>query len=239
MPIVPDKKVEQLQFCESHWPIWTTNAALIGLTAAQTTAFKNFTTAARTAYDAAQTAKQAYRAAVTNQNQALTLATANAADLIRVIKGFAELTTNPNAVYSSAQIPPPATPVPAVAPGKPTNIGVTLEPTGAVTLTWDATDSAASSGAFFSISRKLPGAAVFTVLGGAPGSTASVRRMSFTDVSIPTSAAADGAQYIIQGQRGTLIGIPSDAVTVQFGAGSGAGSGAEVVSSSIPFKQAA
>ena len=41
--------------------------------------------------------------------------------------------------------------------------------------------------------------------------------MTFTDSSIPTSAAAAGAQYIIQGQRGTKIGEASDALTVQFG----------------------
>ncbi len=35
--------------------------------------------------------------------------------------------------------------------------------------------------------------------------------------------APAGAQYIIQGQRGTLTGEPSDAVTVQFGVGEGAG----------------
>ena len=23
---IPDKKVERVQFCESHWPIWTSNA---------------------------------------------------------------------------------------------------------------------------------------------------------------------------------------------------------------------
>ena len=37
----------------------------------------------------------------------------------------------------------------------------------------------------------------------------------------PTSAAAAGAQYIITGQRGTRIGEPSDAITVQFGTDGG------------------
>ena len=32
MSIVPDKKVEQLQFCEAHWPVWTSNATGIGIT---------------------------------------------------------------------------------------------------------------------------------------------------------------------------------------------------------------
>lgn len=217
MSILPDKKVEQLQFCESHWPVWTAQAAAIGLTAGQASAFKTLTTAARAAYDAAQTAKQAARAAITAQNAALAQATANAADLIRVIKSFAELTNNPNAVYSIAQIPPPATPVPAAAPGKPENLAVTLEPSGAVTVTWDATDSSASSGAFFNVMRKLPGQSSFTFLTGAPGSTAQSRRMSFTDYTVPTSAAGAGAQYIIQGRRGNMMGEASDAITVQFG----------------------
>jgi len=221
MPIIPNPKVEQLQFCESHWPIWQAQAAAIGLTAGQVTAFKTLTTSARAAYDAAQNAKQAARAAITAQNAALAQATANAADLIRVIKGFAELTSNPNAIYSLAQIPPPATPVPASAPGKPENFLVTLEPSGAITLTWDAANSAAGTGAFFNISRKLPGQTAFTIVGGSPGSTAETRRMTFTDYTIPTTAAQTGAQYIVQGRRGTMMGAPGDAITVQFVDGMG------------------
>lgn len=217
MPIIPDKKVEQLQFCESHWPVWTANAVGIGVSLPQCNTLKTLTQAARTAFDAAQNAKQAYHAAVTAQDAALRQAVTNAADLIRVIKGFAELTGNPDAVYSLAQIPPPASPTPAQPPGKPTSIAVTLEPTGAVTLSWEAANASAGSGGYFTLSRKLPGQAGFTILGAAPGATTEQRRMSFTDATIPTSAAGQGAQYIIQGQRGALVGDPSDAVTVQFG----------------------
>ena len=94
---------------------------------------------------------------------------------------------------------------------------------GAVTLAWEAANSAAGSGAFFNISRKLPGENSFGPLGGSPGSTTLSRRMTFTDATVPTSAAGAGAQYIIQGQRGTLTGEPSDAVTVQFGVDGGGG----------------
>lgn len=34
--MIPDKKIEPVQFCESHWPIWTANAGAIELSAAQT-----------------------------------------------------------------------------------------------------------------------------------------------------------------------------------------------------------
>jgi thymidine phosphorylase len=92
------------------------------LTSAQVQAFSSLTTAARKAYDAAQTAKQAYRAAITNQDQAIAAAVANAADLVRFIKSFAENTNNPDAVYALAQIPAPAERTPAPLPGKPENV---------------------------------------------------------------------------------------------------------------------
>ncbi len=221
MPIIPDKKSEQLSWFESHGTLWTTVATSIGLTAPQATAFKALVVSARTAYDAAQNAKQAYRAAVTAQDAALHQAGTNAADLLRVIKSFAELTSNPNAVYAIAQIPPPATPVPLGPPGKPANFAVSLQSDGSITLTWEATDSTASSGGFFNVTRKLPGQSAFTQLGGTSGSTSESRRMTFTDTSIPTSAAGAGAQYIVIGQRGTRIGEPSDAITVQFGTDGG------------------
>ncbi len=218
MAIIPDKKVEQVEFCEGHAPVWTAAPpAAIGLTAVQCSAFTTLTTSARKAYNDAQAARLAYHAAITTQNQAIAAAVNNAADLIRFIKSFAEATSNPNAIYGLAQIPPPATPVPATPPGKPANIAVVLEPSGAITLSWDASNSAAGSGAFFNIARRLPGQSAFTPLGGTSGSTSASRRMSFTDATVPTSAAGAGAQYIIQGQRGTMLGTPSDALVVQFG----------------------
>ncbi len=146
-----------------------------------------------------------------------------AADLIRIIKGFAENSADPAGVYALAQLPPPAPPAPLPAPGVPANIGVALEPSGAVTLSWDAADAAAGTGAYFNVSRKLPGQTAFTLVGGSPGSTNEARRMSFTDFTIPTSAAGTGAQYIIQGRRGTRMGDMSEAIVVQFGVEEGGG----------------
>ena len=108
-------------------------------------------------------------------------------------------------------------PTPLPAPGVASNIQVVLESSGAVTLSWDAQFGSASSGAFYNVYRKLPGQTAFSSIGGAPGSTAESRRMAFTDATVPTSAAANGAQYVIQGQRGTNVGDASSAITVQFG----------------------
>ena len=217
MSVIPDKKVEQVQFCEMHAPVWTSNAAGVGLLPAQTTLFTTLTKNARAAYDAAQAAKQAYRAAVTKQNEQIALALSGpggASDLIRFIKTFAENTASPNAVYSLAQIPPPAAPAPAPAPNQPSNVTVSLEPSGAITLRWKCTNAAPGAGTFFSITRKLPGESTFTLVGNTGEKT-------FSDVTLMQGTPS--ALYIIQGHRGALDGMPTDQIGVQFGVGGGGG----------------
>lgn len=215
--VLPDKDVDQLQFCEAHYPIWATAPAAIGLSAQAVTDFQQATKACRTAYNAALAARQASKAATTTSDAAFADMRNRARDLIRQVKAFADLQTNPSAVYAAAQIPEPSGPTPAQAPGQATDIEVKLESTGAVTLLWSATNASASSGAFYNITRKLPGQSNFVPIGGAPGTTSQSRRMSFTDVTIPTTAASSGAQYIITPRRGLLTGEPSGAITVQFG----------------------
>lgn len=217
MAVLPENLIEQIQFCEAHAPVWAAAPAAIGLTAGQVTALNAATVAARKSYNDAQAAREASKAATVVQKTNGTTMRLQAADLIRQIKAYAELQANPGPVYAAAQIPPPAAPSPVPAPGKPSDFNVSLEPDGSVTLSWMATDSAASGGAFFMVSRKLPGQTAFTGIGGAPGSTAESRRATFTDTTVPASAAAAGAQYIIQGFRGTRAGEASDAVVVQFG----------------------
>jgi hypothetical protein len=217
MSVIPIKKSEQLAFCESHAKTWLASPAAVGLTPQQCDEFNTLTGEARVAFNEAVAARDAAKAATTNQDAKLGAAVRRAADLIRFIRAFASTSADPNVVYSIAQIPPPAQPVPAQPPGKPDGISVILEPTGAVTLTWSADNAAASTGGFFDVMRKLPGQTAFTPMGGTPGATSRSRRMSFTDATIPPTAASAGAQYVITGRRGTLVGPPSDAITVQFG----------------------
>jgi hypothetical protein len=120
-------------------------------------------------------------------------------------------------VYALAQIPAPQPPQTLPAPGKPNEVGITLLASGALTISWKAENASASTGGLFQVYRKLPGQAGFTSIGGAPGSTSLSRTMSFTDNTVPTSAAAAGVQYQIQGQRNGLFGPASDAIVVQFG----------------------
>lgn len=221
MAVLPTNQVDALTFCESHWPIWNSSPTSVGLTSGNVGLFKTATETARTDYDAAQAARLASKAATNTLASSISDMRSQASELIAQIKAFADLQANPSAIYSLAQIPQPAAPVPLPAPGKPTDFSVGLESDGSVTLSWDATNSSASTGAFFTISRKLPGQTSFTGIGGAPGTTSENRRSSFTDSSVPATAASNGAQYIVQGFRGTRFGTPSDAIIVQFGTDGG------------------
>lgn len=227
MTVIPPNRQDAIIFCEAHMPVWAANAAAIGLTPAQVTSLQNFTTTARTKFNSAQAARQASVAATDDYYNAVRSMRGQAADLVRLIKAKAEADNNPN-VYVIAQIPPPAPPSAVPAPGKPTDIQVTLNPGGSITITWESTNSAPSSGAFFLVSRKINGGPNATPGFVGIGGT-SVRE--FTDDTI--AAGTPGISYIIQGFRGTRAGIPSDQIAVQFGIGGGAGDGIVVEGGSV------
>lgn len=211
MSTVPRKDLETIQFFELHVPVWTGTPAAIGLTPAQVTALDTLTKAARNTYTAQQNAKNAAKAATVNFRSAIAALRNNGADLVKLIRAFAQTTNNPN-VYALAQINPPAPPTPRPAPGQPTDFTVALTTEGAISLRWKAANASPSSGAFFNIRRKLAGQNAFEIIGNT-GSK------SFVDDTIPLGTTH--ATYIIQGYRGTTAGEASDQFVVQFGVGNG------------------
>jgi len=227
MSVLPQSKLEQIQFCESHNPVWAANAVAIGLTAAQVTTLTGLTTSARTSYTAALNSRQAAKAATTTFHNNTKSMRDTAADLIALIKAYAESKNDPN-IYGLAQIPPPSAPTPAVAPSQPINFAVTIEPTGALTLSWESENSAASTGGFFTVQRRLGAVGGYQTIGGTPGIGGGGRRNSFTDDTLP--AGTPTVSYIVTPKRGTLTGTPGEAVNITFGVG---GSGASVTGASL------
>ncbi|MGD9790846.1 MAG: fibronectin type III domain-containing protein [Phycisphaerales bacterium] len=217
MTVLPNNREEQIVFCETHNDTWESNFAAIGLASDMVTLLKARTVAARGALDAALEARLASKTATSEYYNAVALMRTQAALCIDLIKAHAAQQPNPAVVYNLAQIPLPSPPSPLPAVGKPEDFIITLQPSGAVTLSWTADNAAASSGAFFEVTRKLPGQTAFVGIGGAPGATNRDRRMAFTDQSLPSTSAASGAQYIVRGRRGEDWGLPSDVVLVQFG----------------------
>ncbi|CAG0991434.1 hypothetical protein PHYC_02320 [Phycisphaerales bacterium] len=225
MRVIPKTAVGQIDFVNSHLPAWSAEPGAIGLSPAEIVRLQERLDAARDLQLAAAQARDAARAATLAFNEAAERLREDAARAVAKIKAAAMGDEN---VYAAAMIPVPAAGAPAQPPGPPADIAVTLEPDGSVTLSWTAADAAASTGAFFRVSRRLPGQSTFVGVGAAAGATGESRRATFTDTAIPSSAAAGGVQYIIQGFRGGRAGEASSAVTVQFGTAEAAAAGARV-----------
>lgn len=217
MGVLPKKTIDLIQFCETHNTVWeSAPPTAIGLTAAMVLSLKNLTETARGSYSSAETVRSASRAATQTLNNDAELLRTGAADLIRQIKAFAELQANPTDIYSAAEIPEPQPPQPLGPPGQPGEFTVGLEPTGAITLRWKAANATPSTGTFFTVSRKLFGQSMFTVIG-------TVGMKQFTDSTLMQGTA--GATYQVQPVRGDVFGTASVPVGVQFGVGSGGGGG--------------
>lgn len=218
MSVLPRRNNDLIDFCVSRIANWTTNAEQIGIETSQVQALNALVTQASNAVDAAVKARNGAKSATVALEDSIGELRRSAATLVRQIKAFADQQNNPQVVFALAQINPPAPPSPVPPPGKPEDFLITLNSDGSVTLSWTGQGSAASSGTFYTIYRRLPGQSGYVSVGGSPGTTTERRRASFTDATIPASAASAGVHYIVQGFRGTRAGTAGDALVVQFGA---------------------
>jgi hypothetical protein len=209
MATYPKNRAEFLTWAEAHVDVFTSQAANIGLTAAQATAFKNQVGTLRgrtTAQEAARlAAKAATEAAVDADGDTRELTS----DLVRSIRAFATNNNNPN-VYVLAQIPAPNSGAPVPPPGQPTDFKVELNSDGSITVKWKAKHPEGSDRVVYFVQRKLISEDSFRLIGGSG-------EKSYQDDTLPVGI--DGATYIITAQRGNVQGQPSRQLTVTFGSG--------------------
>lgn len=229
MSIVPESRLDKIQFYENHLAPWSANAAEIGLVPATVTSFAARVTAARAAYDAAEVARQSSKVAT----QAFYLAVremhsepGGGQDLIDTIRAFALSKGDPN-IFNLAEIPPPATPGTLPPPGTPTNFTVELQPTGAILLKWRCENPVGASGTVYEVLRQSSGGSM--TYAGATGSR------EFLDASLPFDGSP--VVYRVTAIRSTLRGVPAE-FTVKFGIG-GPGSSFSVTGVSEGVKLAA
>lgn len=220
MSLVPVKLVEKVQFYENHVEPWTTNAVAIGTTAPIMTDLSTKVTAARAAYVAQQAARDEAKAATLTFQLAVAAMAAAGSDVIKQIR--AKAGASGDAVYSLAQIPPPATPAPVPPPGKPTDFTVALQETGALELAWKCANPAASGGTIYQVYRRVGTTGEFAYLGG-------TGTKGFVDDTLP--AGSTQVTYQIQAARSTAVG-PWAQFNVNFGVGGGAG-GATMIASVV------
>lgn len=205
-PMQGDTKTEWLTFGEAHDSVWEAAPPTIGLTLVQAEAYTDLVRDARTKYDLMIVARNASKAATQNWYTAANAMRDNASNLITIIKGFANTQADPNAVYSAAQIPPPAVPTPAGPPVDCTDLSAELTNSGNVELSWK---GSLSSGQYFSMWRRLASESDYTLIG-------TVAAKKFLDTELPPGAA--WASYQVKAQRGTQISQGCEPVSILFGA---------------------
>lgn len=207
MAVLPKSRDEMIAWFSDRITDWGANAAAIGLSASQVTELATILNTAENALSDATAAR------IDSKDKTVVYhATADAlrdfgADLIKVIKAFAEATNNPN-VYSTASVPPPAPPTPAGPPAQPTDMAAALLPGGGLRLTWKGT---VSQKAYFSVYRRAEGETSFTLLDSPATKT-------YDDTSIPTGA--NSVTYYIQARRDEFR-VDSAWFQVNFGSGAG------------------
>lgn len=222
MSVLPQGKVEKVEFCEQHEALWTTNATAIGTTTTAVTDLTAKTTAARAAFNAQKIAQDNAKSATLALAAAVDAMTLAASGIIKSIKTKAA--TAGDGVYTLANIPAPATPGPVAPLGQPNSFSVELGETGALTLKWKNTNPKSAGGAVYQVFRRDSAAGEFKYLGG-------TGQKKFIDYSVP--AGSSQVTYQIQAVRSSSVG-PWAQYNVNFGT-----PGEPVVTQGVPVKIAA
>lgn len=208
MATLPGTIVGDIQWFEERVSSWSENAASIGLTLAQAAAIGTETGQARSAFNAANAAKTAYKDSVVIQNAEVGEMRSLGGQLITTIRAFAEQQPDTSVVYALASVPPKQSPS-SVPPVQPTDVSYDLTNTGSIELKWKGTTA---GGTVFSVVRAVqiePGEPF-----GAFEQVGLTGSREFLDGSIPPCCIA--AQYVIRAFKGAFAPVSSDLATVRF-----------------------
>ena len=225
MGVIPTTIVNEIEFGEEHAPLWVLNKTALSLTTVQTDAVTAAVSAARKAYTDANNARLASKNLTSALKNAMATLHPLLSTVVQDIRITAEATRNPN-LYTLGGIPAPALPSPAPPPMQPVQLGASIIPGGVLRISFKATDSATGSTTYL-VSRKLATENTFRVIGSAGSSRgtngANLPRgfKFFDDNSLPSGS--NNMQYMVQGQRGSVYGMPSETFTVTIGVDAGGG----------------
>lgn len=196
----------RIEFYRQRLAAWASAPAEIGLNDATVSEITAAVERVETAYIRAQHTRQQARNDTAVQNAALKELNALGSGAIATIRAFADLAGDPNAVFTLAELDPPAIGGPPLPPpAAATNVRTSLLTSGAVRIEWNGTTA---NGTFYDVYRRLAGETGFTLVGS------STRRF-FDDTTFP--AGTPHAVYYCIARRGTLIGGPSQLVEIRLG----------------------
>ncbi len=213
---LPTTIPELINWSNTHSDLWMTNAAAIGLSPAQASAFKTLVGTLVANNSAADMARQASKDATMNLGGSVAAVRTLAGAYINVIKGFAQSTENP-AVYTLAGVSPNDGPSTLPPPVPPQQFSATVNADGSLTVRWKVAQPAGVTGVQYLVSRRLAGQTTFTIV------SSEGANKSFTDQTLPFGV--DRVDYIVQPKRGEVLGAMSAVYAVQFGSVGGGGGG--------------
>ncbi len=199
MATQPRKRLERVQYFETHLAPFTTNMTAIGLATADITGLTTKTELARELYTAQQAALTAAKSATQAFYDAVTDMGNFGDDCINKIRGKAKTTGNPE-VYTLAQIDPPAPRTPVTTLGTPSNFKANLQPDGSLKLTWKCVNPRAT-GTVYNLSRRVDDDTSFTPIGG-------TGKKEFVDATVPLGTTQ--VVYRIRATRSTAVGTVAE-----------------------------
>jgi hypothetical protein len=204
---LPSEKQAALNWLEAHQVQWNNNLAAIGLTSAQMVDLGLEVANARQAFTSVQSIRADAKAETQTWYTKANSMRKVGSELITSIKAFAQNSDDPDAVYLLAGMTGKAPPSPIAPPNQPTIDNAQLMGNGSVIVNFSGTGPV---GTVWRVSRKLDGETSFSIIGSADAKT-----KSYVDATIPTGI--DSATYIVTGERGSQVGLPSFEMTARFG----------------------
>lgn len=209
--VIPTRDSEFVVWAQTHAPVFSSNAAAIGLSAGQATVFAAAATAVQQAFGDVEAARAALQGAQDAWATTRLNSRRTAGDTVRFIKAYAENYKDPASVYATAQIPAPNAPAPVGPPNAATTLKATLDvSTGTLTIRWKATQPKGMTGVVYQVQRVIGSGNTFTQV-GLTGSK------NFQDFEIPSGASR--VQYRVIAQRGSQQSQASAVLDVRFGTG--------------------
>lgn len=207
MPNVPPQpKIDQITWFENHLPMWAATPTAFGATAGQITSLSAAIEAARKAYDEAQAARTASKAATTTENEAVAAMLTNGRNLVNIMKSFIENANN-SALWGQAGLEPDAAPGTAPAPNAPHTLSATIDSVGNVIVNWKASQPVGVSGVIYSVQRSLDNGP-YVLLD-------SVGEKQFVDETLPIGTQT--VSYTVKSKRGSKSSEWSEALILRFG----------------------
>ncbi len=213
MSTIPQSYPAAIDWTTTHLANWPADPTTIGLDAARVLELTQRKDLAAAALATALQLDDQKKAAFADYHAKAKAMRDYASQSVGIIRGFAEGSTNPEAIYTLAQIPAPADPSPAPAPGVPYKFETRLIQGGALEVAFEC-DNEGTNSVNYEVRRRdgTGQGAPFTFI-----MNAGERR--FVDETIPNGTGT--VTYRIVGFRTTSRGDPAFFM-VAFGAGNSA-----------------